>query len=262
MPNEIDTEIEEDLDDVLDAPEEGQKSEATPPQDELKAAMAELAKSQATLTKQLKPEPTQPKEPELTQEQKDEFWGIYNPEKTNKDFMKKWFRLNPDATAEDIAEVKALWNDAQAGLVRQAVIGSKHLFTQELKKRDEQLARMEEYISKQEAKEVRSRFTESYPVLADKKYSKILTAKAKELSTQEFTDEAAFFKALAEGAAEVIRDVVPTFDLGAQTKPKQSAGTSPRLPRTSAGGTGGTGGGKQEALSVKGDATDDFLQDD
>lgn len=265
MPDEIDNNMEDGLDDVLDegkgqGESQQQKKEGVggAPNDDLRSAMAELAGTVKTLAAP-KPE----KEPEFTQEQKNEFWAVYDPEKSNKDFMKKWFRLNPEATQEEIDEVKGMWKGVQEGLVKQAVVGSRNLMQIELTKRDERLAKLEEYYGQQQAKETRARFTEKYPALSDARYAKVLTATAKDLSSGEYKDEASFFKALAEGAAETIKGIIPEFDLGAtQTTTKKSAGTSPRLPRTSVGGTGGTGGGKQGALSVKGDATDEFLDED
>ena len=117
------------------------------------------------------------------------------------------------------------------------------------------------YVSKQNAEGTKTRFYSSFPGLSEPRYAKVIAATAKDLATQNFADESAYFKALAEGAAETIKAVLPEFDLGAKTATQPKAGTSPRLPRTSAGGTGGTGGGKQQALSVKGDATDEFLED-
>lgn len=250
-PNLDDT----DLDDG--SPEVEPKVSKPESHDELKAAMAELAGTVKTLAT-----PKEAPEPELTQEQKNELWAVYNPEATRKDFMKKFFRLNPDATPEEETEARDLFKEMQQGLMKQAVTGSRNLMQIELSKRDEKLARLEEYVSKQNAEQTKTRFYTQFASLSDPRYAKVIAATAKELASGTFADEASYFKALAEGAAETIKGIIPEFDLGASQTKTKSAGTSPRLPRTSVGGTGGTGGGKQAALSVKGDATDEFLDED
>lgn len=254
------TEIENDLDD-LDEPEIEPKGKETLPKsenDELRSAMAELAGTVKTLAT-----PKEKPEPELTQEQKNELWAVYDPKKSKPDFMKKFFRLNPDATPEEEAEAEQLFKDMHSGMMKQAMTGARNLVQIELSKLMPDIERFRGYMTQQEAVATRSRFNEAYPALTDKRFSKIITATAKDLASGEYASESEFFKALAEGAAETIKGVLPDFDLGAsQTTTKKSAGTSPRLSRTSVGGTGGTGGGtKQTALSVKGDATDEFLDD-
>ena len=244
--------------DELDEPQvpETPETPETPKNDDLRAAMTELA---GIVKGQVKP-PEAPKEPELTQEQKDEFWAVYNPEKKDPKFLDKFFRLTEDMTPEQKAEFKALFADLQQGLVKQSVVGARNLMQIELAKLREEFAPGQEYISEARAERTRGRFFEKYESLKDPRYAKIIAITAKDLSSREFKDEAEYFKALAEGAAETIAGVEPTFALGA-AKTKQTPGTTPRLPRTSVGGTGGAGGGKQAALSVKGDATDDFLED-
>lgn len=257
MPAELDPDIE-DLDDGAEpADPNAPVTPPTEPNADLKAAMVELAGTVKTLAT---PKPAV--EPELTQEQKNKFWQVYDPEKSNKDFMKKWFRLNPEATTEEIAEVKTLWKEVQEGLVRQAVVGSQHLTSRELKKRDDRIDQLEAYVSERRAADTRSRFDTQFPSLADPRYSKIISIVARDLADKDFKNEGEYFQALADGAAETIKGVDTTFDLSA-VKPKKPAGTSPRLPRTSVGGTGGTGNnGTQTALRVKGDATDEFLEEE
>ena len=251
------TDLEDDLDDGAEEP----KAPVTPPtgtNDDLKAAMAELA---GTVTKLAMPKAELEKE--LTQDQKDELWAVYNPKKDKPDFMRKFFRLNPEATLEEEKEAEDLFKSMQTGLMRQAVTGARNLMQIELAKRDEQLASLQEYVSKQNAEQTKSRFYSQYEGLSESRYAKVIAATAKELATQTFKDESSYFKALAEGAAETIKGIIPEFVLGAgQTNKNKSAGTSPRLPRTSAGGTGGAGGGgRSGGITAKGDATDDFLED-
>jgi hypothetical protein len=254
----LDTTTEDNGLDELDEPEvhETPETEKTPPTDDLRAAMTELAgivKGQVAPKKDDAPA-------ELTQEQKDELWAVYNPEKKDPKFLDKFFRLTEDMTPEQKAEFKALFADLQQGLVKQSVVGARNLMQIELAKLREEFAPAQEYISEARAERTRGRFFDKYETLKDPRYAKIIAITAKDLSSREFKDEGEYFKALAEGAAETIAGVEPTFALGA-AKTKQTPGTTPRLPRTSVGGTGGAGGGKQAALSVKGDATDDFLED-
>jgi hypothetical protein len=254
----LDTTTEDNGLDELDEPEvhETPETPEKPPTDDLRAAMTELA----GIVKGTVQKPVEQKEPELTQEQKDELWAVYNPEKKDPKFLDKFFRLTEDMTPEQKAEFKALFADLQQGLVKQSVVGARNLMQIELAKLREEFAPAQEYISEARAERTRGRFFEKYESLKDPRYAKIIAITAKDLSSREFKDEGEYFKALAEGAAETIAGVEPTFALGA-VKTKQTPGTTPRLPRTSVGGTGGAGGGKQAALSVKGDATDDFLED-
>jgi len=270
MSDENDENLDADdgLDDVLDEASGGAEGDSTkgkaktPASDDLKAAMLELT---GIVKKQVEPKPEPQKE--LTQDEKDELWGVFRPEKKDPKFLDKFFRLTEDMTPEQRAEFKALWDDTQAGLMRQAITGSKNLLQIELAQLREEFAPAQEYISQARAEKTRNAFYSKYPTLAEKteagalRYEKIINATARTLADQAFESETSYFKALAEGAAESIKAVLPEFDLGAQTKTKP-AGTSPRLPRTRVGGTGGTGNGTMQALAVKGDATDDFLQDD
>lgn len=251
-----DTTTDNDLDD-LDEPEvpETPETSSTPPTDDLRAAMTELA---GIVKGQVTPKDTAPAE--LTQDQRDELWAVYNPEKKDPKFLDKFFRLTEDMTPEQKAEFKTLFADLQQGLVKQSVVGARNLMQIELSKLREEFDPAQEYISEARAERTRGRFFDKYETLKDSRYAKIIAITAKDLSSREFANEGAYFKALAEGAAETIAGVEPTFALGA-AKTKQTPGTTPRLPRTSVGGTGGAGGGKQAALSIKGDATDDFLED-
>lgn len=257
--DEIDNELEEN-----ELPVEGQKDEkpvvekppVTDANAELRTAMADLAKTVGSIAKKDdKPE-------ELSQDQKDELWAVYNPEKSRADFMRKFFRLNEDATPEQIKEAKDLFGEMQTGLVKQAVVGARHFNNAELDKFRSELKPVLEFVSRAQAKEIRSRFEDTYPALADKRFDKILKASAKAMDENDFKSEDDYFKALAESAAETIKGVLPDFDLGAEKqKEKKPAGTTPRLSRGSAGGTGGAGGsGRQneEPVSTTGNQIDDL----
>lgn len=254
-------------DDLLEQPPEGEvtptptEGEPTPPAkpDEMKTALADLAKHVEKVTAP-KVEPAK----ELSQEEKDELWGVWNPEKANPDFFKKWMRLaadmDPNEVQSTIAERKALFAEMQKGFVRQAVVGARNLFTMELDKLREELKPTQDYVSTAKSEATRSRFYKEYTVLDDPKYAKVIDATARLLADKEFKDEAEYFKALAEGAADTIKGVLPEFDLGAgKTKTTKTAATTPRLPRTSAGGTGGAGGGARQQVEQTADAAGSVL---
>lgn len=229
--------------------------------DELKTAMAELA---GAVRSTIKPEPA-PQQQGLTDDEKAEFWAVYNPEKHDPKFLQKFFRMSEDMDTEQLAEVRALFSNLQEGLVKQSVTSARNLMQVELQRLREEFAPARDYASQAAAEGTRNRFYSTYDALGEKnasgglRYQKIIDATARQLATQTFDSEAHYFKALADGAAEAIQGVLPEFDLGAGRR--RTNGTTPRLPRTSVGGTGGTSGGKQAALSVKGDATDEFLND-
>lgn len=216
-------------------------TESTPPNDELRKAMAELAGTVKTLATPKE----QPKE--LTEAEKAQFWGIYDPTAggAKKDFFQKWFRLNPDATPQEIDEAKEMFADVHKGIVRQAMIGARNLFQEELAKLREEFTPAAEFAQQARAEKTRERFFKSYPALYNEneqgsnQFAKVIDATARLLADKEFDDEASYFKALAEGAAETIKTVLPSFDIGAKPQ-KQPAGTTPKLPRTRVGGTGGT----------------------
>lgn len=228
---------------------------------DLRVAMADLARNVTTLTA------PKPAAKELTQDQKDELWGVFNPEKTDPKFLDKFFRLTDDMPPEQKAEFKKLWADMQQGLVRQSVVGSRNLFQMELEKLREEFAPMREYVSDAKAEKTRSSFYMQYPELDEKtaagsrRFEKIINATARTLESRtDFKNEGEYFKALAEGAAEAIAGVLPEFKLGVKQKPKPT-GSTPRLPRTSVGGTGGAGNAPAGGLAAKGDATDEFLEE-
>lgn len=251
------TETDDLLDDDLDQVVETKTEDTPPPNDDLRSAITELA----GIVKQTQaPKPKE--EAPLTQEQKDELWGVYNPEKTRPDFFAKFFNIADPTDELTLKEKKELWAEMQKGLVGQSIVGARNLIQMELAKIREEMSPLNEYVSKSRARELKSNFDSSYPALADKRFDKVLRATAQALSSQQFASEDEYFKALAEGAAETIKGVLPEFDLGAvKPQTKQSAGTTPRLPRTGASGTGGAGVGKALAAVAKGDATSEFLED-
>lgn len=266
MADEFET-IDDGLDELLDGelPPEGGKPATVKPaggDDDLRTAMADLARNVSTLTA---PKPT-PKE--LTQDQKDEIWAVYNPEKADPKFMDKFFRLTDEMPPEQKAEFKKLWVDMQQGLVRQSVVGSRNLFQMELEKLREEFAPMREYVTEARAEKTRSSFYTRYPELDEKKadgsrrFEKIINATARTLESRtDFKSEEEYFKALAEGAAEAVSGVLPEFKLGVKPNKTKPTGPTPRLPRTSVGGTGGAGNAPAGGLAAKGDATDEFLDD-
>jgi hypothetical protein len=235
-----------------------QQGEAKPEgNDELKKAMAELA---GTVNKLATPKET-PKE--MSPEEQTKFWGIYDPTNggARKDFFQKFFRLNPDATPEEIEDAKGLFADMQKGFVRQAIVGARNLMAEELQKMREEFSPAQEYASQARAEKTREKFFKQYPALfsendeGDNQYAKVIDATARLLADKEFDSEAAYFKALAEGAAETIKTVLPSFDISVKTT-KQPAGTTPRLPRTRVGGTGGTGTGATVGAKRNGSGDD------
>lgn len=240
--------------------QETQETQETKPDAsaELRAAMTELAGTVKTLAT------PKTEEKPLTEDEKNEFWAVYNPEKEDPDFFKKWMRLQDDMDPQQrdstVAERKKLFASMQKGLTRQAVVGSKNLFEAELAKRDEQIKELTSFVQEQKAEKTRTKFFSAYPGLKDDKFSKIIAAQAQMIANQNFESEGKYFKALAEGAAETIKAVVPEFDLGAgKTEKQKPAGNTSRLPRTSAGGTGGSGAGPGMVKSTpKGGDIDDL----
>lgn len=131
-----------------------------------------------------------------------------------------------------------------SGLMRQSVTATKLMVEDAMAKLRQEYAPLQDYYSKAQVREMRTRFDDAYPVLSDKRYNKIIAAVSSTLGGKDFADESAFFKALAEGAADAISQIDSGFSLGAAKPTKPSSGTSPRLPRTSAGSSGGAGNGQ------------------
>jgi hypothetical protein len=232
---------------------EEQSGGAADPNAELRSAMQELAGSVKTIADKQGKET----EHEPTEQEKKEFWAIYDPEQNQKEFFRKWFRLNPEATQQEVDEVKGLFADVQKGIVKQAVVGARNLVSVEIEKLREEFKGISDYMAERKAKETRDAFNETYPVLADKKYDKIVALSAKNLDQSKFKSQDEYFKALAESAAETISAATgQPLDLGAE-QPKKTAATTPRLNRTSAGGTGGSGKGATPSGGGGGKSQDD-----
>lgn len=233
--------------------EDGQQQEQTKtdPNAELRSAMTELAGTVKKLAA-----PADDKK-DLTDDEKAELWAIYNPEKSRPTFIKEFFRLSDEeATPEKIKAVKELFDDMHKGFVKQAVVGARNLFTVELEKVKEEFKGISDYVAKQRAKETRDSFNTAYPVLADKKYDKIVALCAKNIDQSKFDTDEKYFKALADSAADAInmvRDEAGLEKIDLSKTPEETPGktktsaTTPRTPRTSVGGTGGAGGGSRPA---------------
>lgn len=213
-------------------PEEGKPAKRDTP--EWQEAFKELAGEVKKIVP--KPEPKQ-----LTQDEINEKWGVFDPKKADKDFFKNLFNLPDDVDPKVVERIEKTWALMQAGLMKQAIKGSMNVFEHQYGGKLSKIDELEEWRSQASAKELRADFNREYPALADAKYNKILKLVSAELADREFDDHAAYFKALAEGAAKEIKDLDPSFELGAKTKP--TAAATPRLPRTRVGGQGGAGSG-------------------
>lgn len=250
--------VTEETVDTTDASGKGGTAAATTTQpDELKSAMAELAKTMGGLAAK----ETAPQEKVLSDDEKAELWGVWNPTKSDPDFFRKWLRLNTDMDPAEvekaIKDYQPLFAQMQQGLVKQSLVGARNLLQIEMAKLREELNPALDYVSTAKTEAMRGRFFSAYSALDDDKFSKVIDASARLLASQNFPDEKSYFKALAESAAETIKGVLPTFDLGAVTT-KKTAVTSPRLPRSRVGGTGGTAaaGGTQQKDKTSDDDSD------
>jgi hypothetical protein len=225
---------------------------------------AAFEKLSSTLSTSLQPKKD---EPQMSEEEQQKLWAIYNPESTQKDFMRKFFRLNPEATKEEEQEARSMFKSMQEGLVRQSIVGARNLFQAELQKMREEYAPLVSHHRDVIAKELQSAFFKAYPSLGEQdeasgsyRYMTAVRLAAQELANQTFATQPLYFKALAEKAAGIVSGIVPGFVLGdSKTKTKSSTNT-PRLPRTSAGGTGGTARGGEDrgdGKAVRGSNGDD-----
>jgi hypothetical protein len=228
-----------------------------PPTDDLRDAMTELAETVRQIAT-----PPKPTTPPPTPEEIAEFWKVYDPESSDKEFFKKWFRLNPEATVEEVQAVKELFAGVQKGLMRQSVTATQNYIKMMRDEIDRDYGPLREYVEEQKREATRGRFYGAYPALDETKYQKIIDATARALDNQTFADEGAYFKALAEGAADSIKAILPDFDIGARPTTK-TPGKTPKLPRTSAGGGGGAGKGAGSGLEPTGKRNDiDSLDDE
>lgn len=212
------------------------------PNDDLKASLAELAQSMGKMAANQQQQQTA-SAALPSQDEVDKYWAIYKP---GEETLRKFMRLNPDMDKDEakaaILEYQGAFGEMQSGLVKQAVVGAQRLFQEELRKLREEYAPIQEHYATQRAEATKDRFFKTFESLSDPRYSRVIDASARLLADKTFTDEKAYFQALAESAAEAIKGLIPTFDLGAKTT--KSTATTPRLPRTSVGGTGGSGGGE------------------
>lgn len=217
--------------------------------DEMREAMAELARTVKTA---IEPRPTRQAPVKLTPEQLNERFAVYNPDAK---FIRSFFRLPDDATPEHVTEATAQFTALRDGLVKQAVTSAWRVVEQQLATRDQQIREIQSYTEQQRSRQVRQDFNDRYKPLADPKYDRILRAAHMEISDTDFRTNEEYFDALAKVADEAIRGIDPNFRLG---KPNQrSSGNLPSLPRSGGGGGGGSGSssqrGKKSTTSNGGD---------
>lgn len=220
--------------------------------DDLKRAMTELASTVDRVARAQEPR----QEPrKFTPEEEAKLWAIYNPEEQDKEFFKKFFRFDENTTPEQVQAAKELFAGMQKGLMQQAIVGSQNLIEIALDRLRQEYAPIREYVEEARREATRSRFYSQYDSLNDEKYEGLIGAVANTLANKTFENEDAYFKALAEGAAENIKRLIPDFELGKKTETK-TTGKPPKLPRTSAGGGGGAGKGRMEDLKSTGSRND------
>ena len=226
--------------------------------DDVRAAVRELA----GIVKQTQ-EPKKETAPPPTPEEIAEFWAVYDPEGTDKEFFRKFGRFPADTPPEEIQAFKELFGGMQKGLMKQAVTAARNYISVAREEIDKEYGPLREFVEEQKREATRGRFYSEYPTLQEKKFNKIIDATARTLDGKSFASEGEYFKALAEGAAEAIRDILPEFDLGAKPTTKTTPGKTPKLPRTSVGGGGGAGKGAHDDLKPTGSRNDiDSLEDD
>ncbi len=225
--------------------------EPKPVSDDIRTAVAEAFKEHA-------PKPAAPAPKEMSEEEKRKFWAIFNPDEVDPKFMHQFFNLGDDADDMTLAQKKKLFASMQEGFARQFLTAAQHMMNARMAQVEERLAPLQEHYVQERSKITRKNFDEAYPALADKKFDKVLRLSATALANNEFDSTEAYFKALAEHAADSIKAIVPEFDLGApQTKP--TPGTAPKTPRSRVGGTGGTGTGSQAPVKTSRDDSDSIF---
>lgn len=237
---------------------------------ELALNVNKLATSQSTQQNQQTQQTQQQRQ--RTPEENEAYWAVYNPLKQNPNFVKEFFNLADDVSPAILERQTRLLASMQEGFTRQSVIGVRNLlmmavngektpFTDAVQKLlgnvDERIAPVQSFVTQAQAEKVRDRFFGEYESLKEPQYARIIDAAAasQTMLTKKFSSETEYFKALAETAGELIKGVVPDFDLKA--KPTKRNTNTPRLPRTSAGGTGGSGsGGGSAAVKTTDDDSD------
>ncbi len=253
---DVELDLEQDQDSSSDVQNPGKdQGGSVPPSDDLRNIVADLARNVQTITK-----PQPPQKRELTPEERQKYWGVWNPTAQDQEYYHKFFGFDAETDPKILQQRQAAFAQMQEGIVKQAVITARNLVREELDALRGEFGQVQEYISTEKAEKTRNRFFTAYPGLADPKFGKLVGVLSKSLADQEFDNESSFFKALAEGAAEHIRGFDPAFDLGAKTKP-ETAGTTLRLPRTRAGGTGGAGGGGQPTTKGPRNDADSIFED-
>lgn len=267
MPPELEEDIT--LDDNSGAADEqngqgdGKGTPTVDPNEEMRKAVAQLAGTVENLAKP-KPEVHQPSQAELAAQ-----YGIFDPKTVNENYFKDFFGLPDDVAPEVLERKMKLYAETQKGWVKQAVMTAlKVLRDTDLRTIRDEYTPATQFAAESRAEKLKTDFYSTYPALVDSegdgpKFSAVVDAVAKTLADKEFPNKEAYFKALAEGAAAVVKGVFPSFDLGAKPT-KTTAGTSPRLPRTSVGGSGGAGSGGQRSPVKTGsrdDSADIFAND-
>lgn len=141
---------------------------------------------------------------------------------------------------------KAAWAKHRDALIRQAdTITQIRLaaMREEMEKMyEEKYGPVLQQFTKQQEREVESRFNTTYPDLAKKEYAPLLTGVAQQLkaSGKKYTKEEEFFTDLAKGAEAVIKTVAPNFTLSQGSK-TTTGSTRNAIPVTTGGGGGGGG---------------------
>lgn len=233
------------------SPEGGKETSPAKKGVDLEKALADLAGTVGNLAKVKEPTP-QPKQ--MTKEEEDEYFGVWNPTKINPNFVKEFFNLPDDVDDKTMQAAAQRLAQLQEGLVRQAVVSAQRVLGPYFKKLEERVKLGEDYVSQAQAEKTRGRFFEAYPGLNEPRFSKIISAISSTLADKDFEGEDDFFKALAEGAANHIKELIPDFDLA---KPaKKPSVTTPRLPRSGAGGGGGAGNKGGDQKDKSGDESD------
>jgi len=220
--------------------------------DDLRKAMTDLA---STVDRSMRAREPQPQPRKFTPEEEAKLWAIYDPEAGDKEFFKKFGRFGEDATPEQIQAYKEMFAGMQKGLMQQAITGSQNLITIALDQLHREWGPIREYVESSRREATRGRFYDQYDSLNDPKYESLIGAVANTLANKTFEDEDAYFKALAEGAAENIKKLIPEFDLGKKTETR-TTGKTPKLPRTTVGGGGGAGKGRMDDLKPTGSRND------
>lgn len=253
MSDEVDVTGAAEIDDLPPSPEtelvgdEPKGKEITQEPDDLRDAMRTLAE---TVNRSMTPKPAEPAR--LSPEEEAKLWGVWDPEASDKEFFKKFFRFNPDATPEEVQSAKELFAMMQRGLMTQAITGSQNIVEMAMHRLNQEYAPLREYVEEMRREGIRNRFYDQYETLADDRYAEIIAAVANTLANKTFDNEDAYFKALAEGAAENIKKLIPDFALGEKKKPTRTTGKAPKLPRTTAGGGGGAGKTRVDSLQPTG----------